>query len=274
MVDMHIHTNNSDGQYSTYEIVKKLRELGVEMFSITDHDNVDACYEIKNIDLPEEIMYIPGIEFSSINGIYNCHMLGYNIDYKNLSLIDECSIIKKRRLNKVKVIIKHLEKNHGIFLSESELNSLFNKKGTTGRFDLCRILINRGYGKKQEIYEKYLSNVDGVKTHRSNVDNVIDVIKKANGVAVLAHPGEIEKDYGVYIENIIEDFILKGIDGIEVYNSIHTLKDVKRYLELAKKYNLLITGGSDFHGISHPDRVLGTTTCEKIKIYSSNLRLR
>ena len=71
-----------------------------------------------------------------------------------------------------------------------------------------------------------------------------------------------------------KDFIEKGINGIEVYNSIHDLQDVKRYILLAKKYNLLITGGSDFHGDSHPERTLGTTTQEKIKIYSSNLKLR
>ena len=274
MVDMHIHTNNSDGQYSTYEIVKMLKKLDIEMFSITDHDNVDACEEIKNIELPEQTKYIPGIEFSAINEIYNCHILGYNIDYKNLSLIEECTIIKKRRLNKIKTIIKYLEKNHDIFLSETEQNSLFKKKGITGRFDLCRILIEKGYGKKQEIYEKYLSNIDGVKTHRSNIERIIKVIKDANGIAVLAHPKEIEEDYKVNIEDMIEKFIEKGIDGIEVFNTIHTLEDAKRYFLLAQKYNLLITGGSDFHGMSHPERKLGKTTTEKIKIKSSNLKLR
>ena len=134
--------------------------------------------------------------------------------------------------------------------------------------------MGHGYGKKQEIYEKYLSNIEGIKTHRSNIENITEIIKDANGISILAHPKEIEKDYKINIENIIEDFIEKGINGIEVYNSIHDLQDVKRYILLAKKYNLLITGGSDFHGASHPERTLGTTTQEKIKIYSSNLKLR
>lgn len=274
MVDMHIHTNNSDGQYSTIEIVEMLKKLDVELFSITDHDNVDSCLELEKINLQDKIKYIPGIEFSAINGIYNCHILGYNIDYKNINLINECKIIKQRRLDKIKIIMKNLNNKHNIYLSEEEQNSIFNKTGTTGRFDLCRILMGHGYGKKQEIYEKYLSNIEGIKTHRSNIENITEIIKDANGISILAHPKEIEEDYKINIENIIEDFIEKGINGIEVYNSIHTLQDVKRYILLAKKYNLLITGGSDFHGASHPERTLGTTTQEKIKIYSSNLKLR
>jgi len=273
MVDMHIHTNNSDGEYSTIEIVEMLKKLDVELFSITDHDNVDSCLELEKIDLQDKIRYIPGIEFSAINRIYNCHILGYNIDYKNINLINECETIKKRRQKKIKIIINHLEKNNNIFLTEQEKERIFNKKGTTGRFDLCKILMERGYGKKQEIYEKYLSNIEGVKTHRSNIEDITKIIKTSNGISVLAHPKEIEEDYKVNIENIIEEFIEKGINGIEAYNSVHELKDVKRYLQIAKKYNLLITGGSDFHGISHPERILGTTTTQKIKIYSSNLKL-
>lgn len=273
MVDMHIHTNNSDGQYSTIEIIEMLKKLKVELFSITDHDNVDSCLELEKINLPKSIKYIPGIEFSAINGIYNCHILGYNIDYKNTNLINECKIIKQRRLDKIKIIIENLKNKHNIYLSEEEQNSIFNKRGTTGRFDLCRILMEHGYGKKQEIYEKYLSNIDGIKTHRSNIEDITTIINNSKGIAVLAQPKEIEEDYKIDIEEIIEDFIEKGITGIEAYNSIHTLKDVKRYLALAKKYNLLITGGSDFHGESHPERILGTTTQKKIKIYSSNLKL-
>lgn len=273
MVDLHIHTNNSDGEYSTKEIIEMLKQKNIEIFSITDHDNINSCIELENIDLPKSMIYIPGIEFSSINEIYNCHILGYNIDYKNNNLIKECDIIRKRRLDKIKVIINHLENNYEIYITEQEKKQIFDKKGTTGRFDICKILMEREYGKKQEIYEKYLSNIEGIKTHRSNIETITDIIKQANGVSSLAHPKEIEEDYKVNIEDIIEEFIEKGINGIEIYNTKHTLNDVKRYIEIAKKYNLLMTGGSDFHGISHPERELGKTTQQKIKIYSSNLKL-
>ena len=272
MVDMHIHTNNSDGEYKTYEIIEMLKQINIELFSITDHDNINSCIELETIKLPNNMKYINGIEFSSINDKYNCHILGYNIDYKNKRLIKECEIIKQRRLNKIKILINNIEEKHNIYLTDQEKQRIFNKKGTTGRFDLCKILMEKGYGKKQEIYEKYLSNKE-IKTHRSNIEDITEIIKESNGISILAHPKEIEEDYNIYIEEIIEDFIEKGINGIEAYNSIHDLNDVKRYLELAKKYNLLITGGSDFHGASHPERTLGTTTKQKIKINSSNLKL-
>ena len=89
MVDMHIHTNNSDGSNSTKEIIEMLKILKAEMFSITDHDNVESCKEIENIDIGD-MTYIPGIELSSKNGIYNCHILGYYIDYNNQDLLNEC----------------------------------------------------------------------------------------------------------------------------------------------------------------------------------------
>lgn len=273
VVDMHIHTNNSDGQYSTLEILEMLKQKNIQLFSITDHDNVNSCIELEKIQLPEHIKNISGIEFSSINNKYNCHILGYDIDYKNTKLIKECETIKQRRVNKIKTIINYLEYTHNIYLSEEEQTLLFNKKGTIGRFDLCKILIEKGYGNKKEIYDKYLSNIEGIKTHRSNIEDITKIINDANGISILAHPKEIEEDYKINIEDIIEDFIEKGINGIEAYNSIHTLKDTKRYLLLAQKYNLLITGGSDFHGASHPERIIGTTTKEKIKIYSSNLKL-
>ncbi len=273
VVDMHIHTNNSDGQYSTLEILEMLKQKNIQLFSITDHDNVNSCIELEKIQLPEHIKNISGIEFSAINNKYNCHILGYDIDYKNTKLIKECETIKQRRVNKIKTIINYLEYTHNIYLSEEEQTLLFNKKGTIGRFDLCKILIEKGYGNKKEIYDKYLSNIEGIKTHRSNIEDITKIINDANGISILAHPKEIEEDYKINIEDIIEDFIEKGINGIEAYNSIHTLKDTKRYLLLAQKYNLLITGGSDFHGASHPERIIGTTTKEKIKIYSSNLKL-
>lgn len=273
MVDMHIHTNNSDGSYSTKEIVEMLKKLGIEFFSITDHDNINSCKEMEKIQLQKNMEYIPGVEFSAINGIYNCHILGYNFDYNNSKLINECNLISERRLNKIKTIISYLENEREIDFKEKELENLYNKQ-TVGRYDICKLLMKRGLGTKTEIYENYLSNIKRMKTHRVELENITQTIKDAKGISILAHPKEIEQKYEINIEEVIEDFIEKGIDGIEVYNSIHSLKEMKRYLELAQKYNLLITGGSDFHGESHPERTLGKTLLYKVKLNSSNIRLR
>lgn len=273
MVDMHIHTNNSDGQFATKEIVAKLKKLGIEIFSITDHDNINSCKEMEKIELPKNMEYIPGVEFSSTNGIYNCHILGYNFDYNNAKLIEECKLISERRLNKIKTIITYLENERDIDFTEKELESLYNKQ-TLGRYDICKLLMKRNLGTKPEIYENYLTSIKGMKTHRVEIENITQAIKGANGISVLAHPKEIEDKYEIEIEELITDFIEKGINGIEAYNSIHTIKDTRRYLALAKKYNLLITGGSDFHGESHPERTLGKTLVYKVNLNSSNIRLR
>lgn len=264
MVDMHIHTKYSDGQYTVEEIVKMLLELNIDVFSITDHDNVESCKEIEKIKL-QHMKYIRGVEFSSKIGIYNCHILGYNFDYNNINIIKECQAIQKRRYEKIKKIINHI-RTYNIDINEQEENEILNKQGTIGRMDICKLLIKKGYGNKCDIYDKYLTDVPNIQTHRSKLEDIINVIKNAHGISVLAHPKQIEDDYKVNIEDIIEIFINQGIDGIEIYNSIHTLKDVKRYLLLAKKYNLKTTGGSDFHGKIYPENHLGYTTTEQIQI--------
>lgn len=272
MVDMHIHTNNSDGQYTTREIVQKLKKLDIDMFSITDHDNIKSCTEMKNIDLPKKMIYVPGVELSAVNGIYNCHILGYNFDYTNEELKKTCNKINNRRLEKVEAIMNYLIEQRNIEFDEEELDELYDKQ-TLGRYDIYKLLNKKGFGTKKEIYDNYLTGIKGIKTHRIEIEDVTQSIKNAKGVSILAHPKEIEQKYEVELEKIIEDFIEKGIDGIEVYNTIHTLKDMRRYLLLAKRYNLLITGGSDFHGESHPERELGKTLIYKVELNSSNIKL-
>lgn len=268
MIDMHIHTNNSDGQYKTEEIVKMLKQLKINLFSLTDHDNVDSCIDMEKIILPENMRYIPGVEFSSYLGKYNCHILGYNIEYNSERIKQECEIIKKRRLKKIIYILTNLIE-YGI-ITNIEAAEILNKKGTIGRTDICELLIKKGYGTRQEIYSKYLLYPDTM-THRSNAETIIKIIKSSNGIPILAHPKKIEEEYNLYIEEIIKYFIELGIDGIEVFNSVHSIEDAKRYILIAKKYNLLTTGGSDFHGQNKPTRILGTTTTNHIKIKKRNI---
>ena len=272
VADMHIHTKNSDGQYSTIEIVEMVKKLEIELFSITDHDNITSCKEMERIVLPQNIKYITGVEFSAINNIYDCHILGYNFDYKNAKLIETCNEINTKRKEKIKTIINHLQQEKHIEFFIEELNNLYNKE-TVGRYDICKLLMERNLGTKSQIYDNYLTDIKDIKTHRIPIEKITEAIKTSNGVAILAHPKKIENKYNENLENIIKDFIEKGIDGIEVYNSIHTLEDIRRYLEIAKKYDLLITGGSDFHGESHPERKIGTITQHNFYINGSTIRL-
>ena len=270
MIDMHIHTSNSDGTYTTYEIIEMLKKLKIKLFSITDHDDITSCKEMEKIFLPEDMIYIPGIEFSTKHNDCNCHILGYNIDYKNKALIAECNLIKARRKKKIIQVLEYIRNNFGI-ITEEEEKIILNKKGTIGRYDICEILKKKTGLKRSKIYDTYLTPKDGLKNHRSDSKRIIEVIHEAGGIAVLAHPREVEDDYQIDIEKFIESLIEEGLDGIEKYNSIHTLEDVKRHLEIAKKHNLFTTGGSDFHGTNKPKILLGTTTREHIKIKEKDI---
>ncbi|MBP3920601.1 MAG: PHP domain-containing protein [Bacilli bacterium] len=271
MIDMHIHTINSDGENTVSEIIKLLKNNNINIFSITDHDNIDSCLQIENIQLPSDMIFMSGVEFSAKLNNYKCHILGYNIDYNKQCIINECKTIKERRTKKIHAIINNLYNNFGINITKEEKNKILNKQGVLGRTDLYKILLNKIHTSKTEIYDKYLTVPDGF-DHRSSAKHIVDIIHNSNGKAILAHPKEIETDYNICFEQIIKLFLNIGIDGIETFNSIHELNDVKRYLELAKKYNLLTTGGSDYHGTNiRPEVKIGHTTTKKIKIYPNHI---
>lgn len=274
-IDLHIHTLNSDGEYSIKEIIQKLIDNQIQCFSITDHDNVNSCIQMESIKLPKDMKHIPGVEFSAILKDFECHILGYNIDYREKIITEKCAEIKFKKRERIKKILEFLQINYNIQISEQQINSILNKKGTLGRNDLYLLLLQMGYGSKQEIYEKYLTGKHVESPYKSQAEEIIDIIHKVNGQSILAHPKEIEEMYHITIEEIIEDFIELGIDGIEIYNSIHTLKDVKRYIELAKKYNLITTGGSDYHGEKVKNNVsLGYSTIQKQLIYSEYINFK
>lgn len=277
MIDMHIHTNNSDGTCSTREIIEMLKELKIELFSITDHDDVSAYKEMNGILLPDNMTCIPGIEFSALHDKYNCHILGYGINCNNEELLRICNIIKATRKKKIMQVLEYIrdtfsKDGHTIITPEEEAQIL-NKKGTVGRYDICEILREKPENKgldRSKIYDKYLTP-NGLIVHRIPSKTIIDTIHAAGGIAILAHPREVEDDYQIDIEKFIESLIEEGLDGIEKYNSIHTREDVKRYLEIAKKHNLYTTGGSDFHGTNKPEILLGKTTREHIKIKEKDI---
>lgn len=271
MIDMHIHTINSDGENKTEEIIEMLKKQNIKTFSITDHDNITSCIEIEQIKLPSDMKYIKGVEFSSKLDNYKCHILGYDFDYKNQDINNICNDIKNQKRKKIISIIDNLSNKFGIELKDYEKQKIMNKKGTISRSDLYIILNQRGYGTRQEIYDKYLTPPEYI-DHHKNIENIIKIIHKAGGKAILAHPKEIENDYQIDITEIIKKFLENELDGIEIYNYIHNLQDVKKYVNLAKKYNLLTTGGSDFHGQNiKPEIEIGYTTKQKIKIYPENI---
>lgn len=256
--DLHIHSKFSDGDYSVEEIVDKLKLCGIDIFSIADHDNIQSIKAMKNVEL-EGLIYIPGVEISCEKDEYRMHILGYNIDANNEELIKLLQDMKLRKNLRNLEIIQQLKEKFGVVITKEETEGLLKAKNFVGQTTIARILTERrDIPNTQYAFDHYFKHLDLKTPATAQLEQAIKIIHNSGGYAVLAHPISLEKTYGVNIEDIFEIFRDVGLDGIEIFNSKHTLSDIKRYLKLAKKENLLISGGSDFHGeIMKPNIKLG-----------------
>lgn len=244
--DLHIHSSFSDGEYNIAELITMLKKENIKVFSICDHDNIDSVKYLNDIKL-KDINYISGVEISSYYKKMGIHILGYYIDGNTLPLKRLLTKINLRRKKRMKEILKKIRVRNGIVLNNDEMDELMSTNNI-GKKNLSKILIKNNLGANYlEIRDNYLTNLHCKTSYRANIKKVCKVIKKAGGIPILAHPKEMELRYGVKLENVIKDLINNGIKGIEVYHSIHNDKDIEKYLNISKKYNLLISGGSDFH---------------------------
>lgn len=256
--DLHIHSKFSDGDYTLEEIVDKLKENGIDIFSITDHDNADSIRAMQDVDT-KGLIYIPGIEFSASKAGYKMHILGYNVDGNSQELLEACRNMKMRKNLRNLEIIQQLKERFGIVITREETMKLLNSPSFVGQTTIAKLLLNKGIIPDVKFaFQNYFSKLDLRTDATIDLDEAVRIIHSAGGVAVIAHPIEIEKKYNISIEDIIYLFKDAGIDGIEIFNSKHTLSDIKRYLVVAKREGLLISGGSDYHGeIMKPNVKLG-----------------
>ena len=158
--------------------------MKVQIFSITDHDDVSAYKEINGITLPDNMTCIPGIEFSALHdNRFNCHILGYGINCNNKDLLEICNIIKATRKRKIIQILEFIRDKFGKIITDEEAKKILNKEGTIGRYDICEVLKKKteNYGlKRSEIYDKYLTP-NGLIVHRISSKTIIDTIHRING---------------------------------------------------------------------------------------------
>lgn len=261
-LDMHTHTTASDGILSPRELVNYAIEKGLSGLAITDHDTVGGLEEAINYaNRYEEFLIIPGIELSTELFDEEVHILGYNIDYKAIELLNILKKIQNQRLNRGKRIIKKLQ-SLGISISYEELLNTF-QEGVVGRPHIARIMVNKGYVKTvEEAFDKYLNKgcPAYVARYKLKPYEAIDLIRKVKGLAVLAHPGLIKR------KGIINDIISYGIDGIEVYHPEHDEGVSKELLSMAQAQGMIITAGSDFHSPPITDSRHGDLGSEKMPI--------
>lgn len=249
LVDFHMHSIYSDGVKSPEELLRHALECNLSMMALTDHDEIDGIKALRTaqeqLDPEKTIKIINGCEFSADYKDKSIHILGYRFDETNKELRDFIEYFKSKREERIDEIIRRCN-NAGYFISKDELLKKFPKTQAYGRPHIGQLLIDGGYAKDINDVFKDILRKDSpcyVPKVKIEVPYIIDIIHKAGGLAVMAHPKLVSSDEYV-VEMLSYDF-----DGMEVYHTKHNDDDVKRYKALATKHNLFITGGSDYHGI-------------------------
>lgn len=248
-IDLHLHSIMSDGTFSPVELVSQAADLNIKAISITDHDSIDGIETGIEEGKKRNIEVVPGVELSSdLDGI-DIHFLGYFIDYKNNDFINHLKKLRQMRYERASEMVRKL-KEVGINIDLCDVLNIA-KNGAVGRSHIARVMMGRGYiDSIEEAFEKYIGRYAFcyVEKYVYTPKDVIEIIKNVGGVSVLAHPGISDCD------ELIPEFIRYGMNGLEVIHSEHTLEQIEHYTNLANSYNLIVTGGSDYHGLSEKRR--------------------
>jgi 3',5'-nucleoside bisphosphate phosphatase len=262
LIDLHTHTNASDGSYTPAELVEAAQNAGLEALAISDHDTFAGYDEAAAVARQRGLELIPGVELStrmSSTREYNVHVLGYFLEaHPSFSFRTWLeNLVASRRERNVKLVEKLRAMDIDITLPEVEALG----RTITGRPHFARLLVRKGHAANtEEAFRKYLaeSAPSYVQRRGPPVETGIQQIAAGGGLPVLAHPVRL----GVRDHSAEEALIGKmrdaGLRGIEAYHSDHRPQDVERYLALAQKFELAVTGGTDFHGSAKPEIALGT----------------
>lgn len=261
-IDLHVHSNASDGTLTPSELVEKAITQGLSAFALTDHDTVHGIEEAVSAakEAPKkeiEIEIIPGIELSLAYKGRDIHMLGLFVEYKNESFCKTLQYIKEEREDRNNKMAGNLAKA-GIDISMEQLKQ-DDKNAIITRAHFAKYLVKTGVVKSnQEAFQKYLSD-DGpyyVPRQYLSPKNGIELIKSAGGIPILAHP-LLYKLSNAELDKLIGTLKNHGLVGIETIYSANTGFDEGYIKKFAHKYELLITGGSDYHGANKPLIELG-----------------
>ena len=267
MIDLHIHSNYSDGTFSVEEILASAKSLGLTQIAITDHNILTGS--ILGSELAKDIDFIIGTELSVDYNNVEVHMLSFfpnGSNFKNVKFI-----INEGEANKKIAIMEMIERlnDMGIDIKLNELSKF--GKGVINRVHICMAMIEHGYiSTVQEGFQNWVGDhcPAYVERKKTTLKEAIDAVHLDGGIAVIAHPYEYDK---LNIDEFIQD-IKDDIDGIECFHPSATKQDSEHLVELANNYNLLITGGSDFHGKNKPDILMNMMLVDdkyKIKKQSS-----
>jgi len=262
MIDLHIHTTASDGTYSPQQIVDEARQIGLEAISITDHDTLEGYDEARPAADQSGLTLICGIELSTkmiqLNGRpKTVHLLGYFFKEPSAEFRDWL-LTQQRVRHERNVALAEKLQSLDVQVTIEEVRAL--GRSMAGRPHFARLMMEKGYVQSiQEAFDLYLDEKGKayVEKHDPTLPEGIRHVRASGGIPSLAHPVRLNK-FGSQEEDLIRQMAKMGLQAIEAYHSDHTEKHQERYQALARRYDLVVTGGSDFHGDNKPGVKLGT----------------
>jgi predicted metal-dependent phosphoesterase TrpH len=265
-VDLHCHSTASDGTLPPREVVRLAKVSGLVGLSLTDHDTVAGINDAQDEAQQLELQFISGIEIScTFPSPGTLHMLGYGVDPDSPVLREMMRQLIDARDNRNPRIIAKLNEL-GVAITMDELNAEA-RGAVVGRPHIAAILHRRGYVSSiKQAFDKYLAQGAPAYFDKERLppQRALELIDRSGGLAVLAHPIQLRTTNDAELDRVVKDLVDLGLAGIETIHSDHDFSMVEKCTRLAERYNLLQTGGSDFHGTNKKDIGLGSANGRRI----------
>lgn len=270
MIDLHTHTIYSDGELLPLELLELCDKKGVSIVSFTDHDTLSAYKDLNFLNPYPNITVIPGIELDGYYPEGQQHILGYNMDVKDENLNNIVRQIQEDNIRRIESLITVLKKEYGFVFKETDIDEIFSSVGTIGRPLVAKLILKYGYSNSiKDIFTRYLNPVKSKVVKKKlelTAKECINYLKKAGGIVSIAHPITLKKDDDE-LKKYLKNLKSYGLDAIEVYHSTHTDEFRQKLYNIATDLELLISGGSDYHGpVIKPDIMIGTGRSNNLNI--------
>ena len=264
--DLHIHTTASDGVFTPSKVVLRAKEKGISLLAVTDHDTVDGLQEAQRCADEHGMLFLPGVELSA-GGSAEVHVLGYGVSDNNERLNTFLCDMQTERIERAAKILERLS-SLGLPLEMNDV--LLDANSALGRPLIARAMVAKGYVQTvQQAFDQYLNSGRPAYVPRKKikVSDAIALLSDIGAVPVLAHPSLIKMTESE-LKAALADWINAGLKGVEIYHPAMTHADRMQWLSFARRHQMLITGGSDFHAIGdkHADigeMVAGWNNCSE-----------
>lgn len=252
-IDLHVHSTASDGRLTPEEVVAKAAELGLKVMALTDHDTVDGIVPaLKAAAAFPQLILIPGVEISTDLPDGEAHVLGYFIDFTSRELGAALERFRNSRQGRARGMVNRLAEL-GMEIDWQRVQELAGD-GSIGRPHIARAMLEKGYiDTFEEAFDKYIAHggIAYVEREKMTPQEAVQLIVRSNGLPVLAHPFTVKEP-----EAMVISLKKAGLAGIESYYKDYSIKEIEMLVNMAERYGLIATGGTDYHGIGDSREVI------------------